>query len=215
MTIGVVQTKAATLAASTSTVITLTSAVTAGNALVFAFAWGPDTISAPSSINRETWTQTAVHTLASCGGDGFAYALNVVGGYTTITITFPSAIAGGSAFIWELSGVLAFDQSNINNGNSTTATVNPITPATTAEAFFAVVNQNALYSSGPTNGYTDDSHAVNYFAHLIAGATDSAAKSTSYTLTTTNLWITSALSLIAARGIAAPPPRLRPALLRK
>lgn len=197
MAITIVQQKVSTVQASATTAtVTFTSAVTKGNTVVIGYVTG--TRSNPTSVNQETW-DSFLDAAGACptlvAGVGMGHVLRSVGGYTVITITWAAANGSCQTVGYELAGAEFLESAVFNNGTSATLTATTITPHAGNGFYAAIGNINAVFSSGPTGGYTDDGHASNVFAHLIS--TDSSAHGTTWTSATSAEFATSHIGIAA------------------
>lgn len=141
-----------------------------------------------------TWTLRSLST--ALGGIFGSVLPNCLGGTTSFTVTFVGATSATSGCtLYELAGVgpdvLPAHVKGVNGVEVTagaTHSSGSFGASIGGSAFFAALDVAAhAYSSGPTNGYVDDTHATSsaWTAHLLTIDSDTPTSSTSWTETST------------------------------
>lgn len=167
---------------------------TAGNTLIIVIQQGGENVgdTAISSISGAgTWTQDESQSQYGAQVDIWECP-NISGGTTSLSVTnaYSNPITG-NADVFEVSGLLstgAFDNGGVNNGTSSPATTNSLTPSGAGEFFVAGYAYEYNNTSGATTGLASGGWTDTYgstgvvvdSAYLIASG--SGAESTSWTI---------------------------------
>jgi RHS repeat-associated protein len=147
-----------------SQTVTLTSNVTAGDALVMTVVGNPvsGTLPVVSSITGGgvTWVRGVSGGNSTVGDDEVWYGLNSSGGSgtTTITITMTASTPGIGAWIGEFSGVAAssaLDTSGTNSGTGTTLSEPSMTTTSNGDLILGTTNGYNVPGSPPAAPWTD------------------------------------------------------------
>ncbi len=180
--------------AQTSLTVTITLP-TAGNFLVCCFGCQSGT-GVISGITGGGVTWVKAQQSATNLDSEIWYGVNSTGIGTSVVISFASN-SGPTAVVAEFSGIVGLDTSSSNNGSSTTPTTASITPTKNPNVLFigTGVGTNGVYSSGPTNSWTDFTLPVSLLAGYFIGSSLS-ANSTGWTISSSVSWDTEIAAFI-------------------
>jgi hypothetical protein len=155
-----------------SSTISATLTVTAGNLLVVAAYWSSTSPVTVADTLGNTWTSTTQSPGTSCPGSGVAqiwYAMNANGGADTVTVTAPAG-SGPGLTVLEYAGVATSNalewQANKATSSASSAMDTPdvttFSPVDVVVAIFQDVN--GLGSMTPGTGYTARARDTNFYA---------------------------------------------------
>ena len=158
-----VQARANEVTSGTSSSVTLASPTTAGNLIVVYVLWSNTAAVSISDSRGDAYAIAAPRTTwgSSWSAQGF-YAKNVVGGPTTVTASFATAVGSfGVVYVHEYSGVdkvAPVDVTKSATGTSTAMSTGSVATTNPSDLFFAVSASNNKVTKGGS-GYTTRSTA--------------------------------------------------------
>jgi hypothetical protein len=151
--ISFVQVAAATPQSSQTVAVSYPNSQTAGNLNIIVVGWN-DTTAAVQSVEDSSGN---VYNLAIGPTDGMDlsqsiyYANNIVGGYTTVTVTFSKVAYYPDIRILEYSGVGTLDKTAGASGNGSTANSGAVTTTAEEELIFSANTVYAMTSGADTS----------------------------------------------------------------